>query len=90
MSQQDDKLETLIQAFQGITPTPEQTLKWYLAVERKRNRRRNLYRVAMSLAAGLVVGIIIGGSLWKMTLNEPQEEFSATDAMVSVKNLAGN
>ena len=90
MSQQDDKLETLIQAFQGITPTPEQALKWYLAVERKCNRRRNLYRVAMSLAAGLVVGIIIGGSLWKMTLNEPQEEFSATYAMVSVKNLAGD
>lgn len=90
MSQSDDKLETLIQAYQGITPTAEQTLKWYLAIERKRNRRKNVFRVAISLAAGLVVGVIIGGSLWKMTLNEPPEDFSATYAMISVKNLAGN
>ncbi|MBK7844842.1 MAG: hypothetical protein IPJ71_14345 [Bdellovibrionales bacterium] len=90
MTDQDEKLEQLIKQFQAIEPTSEQSLKWFLAIQQKKNNRRNFYRLSLSFAAGLAIGIIVTGFFLKMGQQQNQEEFSATLAMVSVKNLAGN
>jgi len=90
MNEENDRIEVLVREFQSISPTSEQSLKWHLAVQEKRNKRRNFYQVSLGLAAGLAIGVAISGFILEMSSREPKEDFSATLAMVSVKNLMGN
>jgi len=87
----DDRIDSLIRDFQGIAPTEEQILKWTLATTQRSQRRRATLQISMSLAAGILIGIV-GASLFYKAMNrtERSEEFSATFAMVSVKNLSEN
>lgn len=87
-SDESVRLDKLVASFQGIKPDNEQILKWHMAIEEKRRKRRSFLQVSMGLAAGVVIGLLCANLVMRTNQNqEIYEEYSATLAMVSTKNL---
>lgn len=84
----DDDLNVKIRAFQSIQPTEDQILRWYLAIDRRKQRRKTVWTASAGVASGIFVGVLFGWTLSQQQRSSVQN-YSATYQTVSIKYSSG-
>lgn len=77
-------LDQMIEGFQSIQPSPEQSLKWSMAYQSAKFRRRSFFQISAGLAAGLLLGLALSYSFSQ--LNPAESNFNATYVRVTINS----
>lgn len=88
----DNHVEKAFEAFKSIKPDKEQLLRWHAALEKRRLQKNQRWARLKLVSLGVALGLIFGVACTLMLLSDGRssnadENFSATFAMISVKNL---